>query len=52
MYDTRIIVFADGEEAQAAYVAMTGRTPAGIQLEVSDRSDWGYEAGDADRTGN
>lgn len=29
MYDTRIIVFADGEEAQAAYVAMTGRTPAG-----------------------
>lgn len=29
IYDTRIIVFADGEEAQAAYVAMTGRTPAG-----------------------
>ena len=29
MYDTRIIVFADGEEAQAAYEAMTGRTPAG-----------------------
>ena len=29
MYDTRIIVFADEEEAQAAYVAMTGRTPAG-----------------------
>ena len=29
MYDTRIIVFADEEEARAAYVAVTGRTPAG-----------------------
>ena len=29
VYNTRIIVFADGEEARAAYVAVTGRTPAG-----------------------
>lgn len=44
MYDTRIIVFADGEEAQAAYVANDRKNTCRVQLEVSDRSDWGYEA--------
>ena len=35
VYDTRIIVFADREEARAAYVAVTGKTPAG--------SSWNYQ---------
>lgn len=35
VYDTRIIVFADEEEARAAYVAVTGRTPAGYS--------WNYQ---------
>lgn len=35
VYDTRIIVFADREEARAAYVAVTGKTPAGYS--------WNYQ---------
>lgn len=35
VYDTRIIVFADREEARAAYVAVTGKTPVGYS--------WNYQ---------
>ena len=35
VYDTRIIVFADREEARAAYGAVTGKTPAGYS--------WNYQ---------
>lgn len=34
-YDTRIVVFADSEEARAAYLAVTGKEPAGYS--------WDYE---------
>ena len=33
VYDTRIIVFADSEEARAAYEAVTGTSPAGYSWE-------------------